>query len=566
MNEYLILPIIALGAVVILVVLLQNAFVHTSHHREAMGAPPSDSLSQGAIILFFLSGLFGLFLRLYGLNRSLWLDEFGTLWAVEGSMGQLLERVQAFHGQSPFYYSLVWLLVHLLDDSEIVMRGLSLALGVATAYGCYVLSNFLFGKKTGLLAATFYWLSPATVQLESQARPYALALLMAVVMFYGFARAAQDGDRSGRWLFVFGGVGVFLAQYALILVACGVAVAYFFLERVKTQYRLSQFAFDTAIQIAVASSCFLHLMSLWNRRDSLTWLGPPNYLTVFELIGPFLIIAVIPLMLRFRGQGSAFQKDMVRVLWVSFIVHVSLLYVLAYAGTNLLHPRYMIVLVIPIVILAAAALPRLPEHLTIAPLLFWLLFIGALFLINFTSYGAFSRAGFQDWKTAVACLDQFVHRDPEAIVLYRSGFVEEDQFRREKISTAVLAPLRSLTFKEVNLIGLTYSWDKSWREDYFTQVVEPAVDRAAIVYFLTCARCFNQATGQYPENLTAWVELKFPGKFQRTALQVGRGITLLRFVNAKSLSSPNKSATVGLVDRNGAGQFSLLPAQECKMV
>ena len=95
MNEYLILPIIALGAVVILVVLLQNAFVHSSHHREAMGAPPSVSLSQGAIILFFLSGLFGLFLRLYGLDRSLWLDEFGTLWAVEGSMGQLLERVQA---------------------------------------------------------------------------------------------------------------------------------------------------------------------------------------------------------------------------------------------------------------------------------------------------------------------------------------------------------------------------------------------------------------------------------------------------------------------------------------
>ena len=72
-------------------------------------------------------------MRLYGFNRSLWLDEFGTLWAVEGSMGQLLERVQAFHGQSPFYYSLVWLWVNLLGESEIVMRGLSLILGVGTA-------------------------------------------------------------------------------------------------------------------------------------------------------------------------------------------------------------------------------------------------------------------------------------------------------------------------------------------------------------------------------------------------------------------------------------------------
>jgi hypothetical protein len=564
-NEYLILPIIAIGAVVILVVLLQNAFVHASRRREAVAAPPSDSLSQYAIIFFMVSGLFGLFLRLYGFNRSLWLDEFGTLWAVEGTMGQLLERVQAFHGQSPFYYSLVWLLVNLLGESEIVLRGLSLILGVGTTYGSYMLGNFLFGKKTALMAATFYWLSPAAVQLESQARPYALALLMAVVMFYGFARAAQDGDRLGRWLFVCGGVGLFLAQYALILAACGVAVAYFFLGRVRAQYGFSQFAFDVVIQIAIASSCFLHVMSLWNRRDSLTWLGPPNYLALFELIGPFFIIAIIPLMVRFRGQVSAFQNAMVRVLWVTFVVQASLLYLLAYAGTNLLHPRYMIVLIIPIVILAAAALPKLPAHLNIAPMLYWLSFIGALFLINFTSYGAFSRAGFQDWKTAVSCLDQFVRRDPEAIVLYRSGFVEEDEFRREKISTAVVAPVKTLTLQEARLIGLTYSWDKSWREDYFTRVVEPAIDRAHVFYFLTCAGCFNQATGQYPENLTAWVELKFPGKFQRTVLQVGRGITLLRFVREKSLSSPNKPALVGLVDRNGAGQLLLSSARECKM-
>jgi hypothetical protein len=563
-NEYLILPIVALGAVIILVVLLQNAFAPAGLRREAMAAPPPDSLSRGAIIFFILSGLFGLFLRLYGFNRSLWLDEFGTLWAVEGSMGTLLERVRTFHGQSPFYYSLVWLLVKLLGESEIVLRGLSLVLGVGTTYGLYLLSNLLFEKRTALITVTFYWLSPAIVQLESQARPYALALLMAVVMFYGFAQAARDGDRFGRWLFVFGGAGLFLAQYVLILAACGVAVAYFLTGRIRAQYHFSQFAFDAVIQIIIASSCLLHVISLWNRRNGLSWLGPPNYLTLFELIGPFFIIAIISLMLRFRGQVSVFQAAMVRVLWITFLVHSCLIYLLAYTGTNFLHPRYMVVLIIPIIILAAGALTKLPSQLNIAPMLYWLSFIGALFLFNFSNYGAFSRAGFQDWKTAVSCLDQFVGRDPEAIVLYRSGFVEEDEFGGEKISTAVLAPLRSLT-QEAKLIGLTYSWDKSWREDYFTRVVEPVIDRAPIFYFLTCAGCFNQATGQYTENLTAWVEQKFPGRFQRTVLHVGRGITLLRFVNAKFLSSSNKPAVAGLVDRNRARQSLVSSARECKM-
>ena len=557
------MPIISLGALVILVVRLQSAF-QASFRPEAMAAPPSDRLSQAAFIFFMISGLFGLFLRLYGFNRSLWLDEFGTLWGVEGSMGQLLERVQAFHGQSPFYYSLVWLWVNLLGESEIVMRGLSLILGVGTAYGSYLLANFLFGKKTGLLAATFYWLSPAAVQLESQARPYALALLMAVIMFYGFARAARDGDRRGRWLFVFGGAGLFLSQYMLILAACGVAVAYFFIGPVKAQYRFRQFAFDAAIQIAIASSCFLHVMSLWNRRESLAWLGPPNYLSLYELIGPYFIIAIVPLIVVFRQQAPTFQNAMVRVLWITFLVQTVVLYFLAYVGTNLLHPRYMVVLLIPIIILAAAALPKLPAHLTVAPMLYWLLFIGAVFLINFTSYGAFSGAGFQDWKTAVSCLNQFVHRDPEAIVLYRSGYVEEDEFRREKISAAVMVPVRALTLQEGRLIGLTYSWDKPWREDYFARVVEPAIDRVPVFYFLTCGRCFNQATGQYPEKLTAWVEEKFPGKFQRTVVEAGRGITLLQFVNEKSLSL-NKLAVFGLVDRKEAGQLLVSSARECKM-
>ena len=161
--------------------------------------------SKFAFVFAAFAGIVGLVFRLHGFNRSLWLDEFGTLWVIEGGFSQLMERVNTFQGQSPLYYLLVWLFVHFIGESEFTLRLFSLLLGVGTTYGIYVLGNFLYGKNAGLVSASFLWLSSSMVRSSSDARPYALALFMAVIMFYGFARAARRGDHVGRWLFIAGG-------------------------------------------------------------------------------------------------------------------------------------------------------------------------------------------------------------------------------------------------------------------------------------------------------------------------------------------------------------------------
>ena len=65
----------------------------------------------------------------------------------------------------------------------------------------------------------------------------------------------------------------------------------------------------------------------------------------------------------------------------------------------------------------------------------------------------------------------------------------------------------------------------------FARTVEPAVQRAPVFYFITCAGCFNQITGQYPDALVAWIEKKFPGRFQTESIPGIRGVTLTRFVS-----------------------------------
>jgi Dolichyl-phosphate-mannose-protein mannosyltransferase len=565
MDEILLLPTILLGGLSLLPAWFLRANdkpVFSGRAEDAIAESKRNS-DKGIILFTIASAIIGLGLRLYGFNRSLWLDEFGTLWAIEGSMAELWQRVYDFHGQSPLYYLLVWPFFHFIGESELSMRLLSLLLGIGTACGSYLLGSLTYGRNIGLISASALWLSPTVVQLDSQARPYALALLMTAMMLYGFARAARDGDLCGRWLFVLGGVGVFYAQYLLVLPVIGCAAGYLLLARLRLYYRFRQFVLDIAVQILLASLCFPHVLALWVRRGSLSWFGRPNYLTMFELIGPFIILALTPFIARGQKFGTDFQQAIAWVLWLTMAVHAGSLYLLAYLGTNLLHTRYMVVMIIPTVVLAAAAYVRLPRYLTIGPLLYCVFFVGAYFSFNFAAFGSFSRAGFQDWKEAVYCLDQLVHQEPEALVLYRSGFVEEDQRIDGKISSVIFAPLRNSAVRPVrwNLIVLNYSWNKSWRREYFARVVEPAISRAKGFYFLTCAGCFNDATGKYPEELAAWIEESFQGRFQKRLINAARGITLVRFVDEHSaISGENFSA---LPFRDGLAENSSRRRYEC---
>ena len=532
MKEIFVKPLIALATLDLLLVWLISTIVKLRTTFQTTATEDSQSsLSTTTCLFAVVAGVAGLSLRLYGFNRSLWLDEFGTLWAIEGSFSQMWERVNAFQGQSPFYYSLAWLFIHLFGESEITLRLLSLLLGLGTVYGVYLLGNFLGGKNTGLIAASLLWVAPSMVHASADARPYALASFTAVVMFYGFARAARCGDCVGRWLFIAGGVGLFSAHYVLILVAMGVAFGYLLFPRLRSRYPVHQFALDVGLQLLLISWCVPHLIAFWTRRESLSWLGSKNYLVFFELIGPFIVLALAQHVSGKGSLASSFQRAMFWVLALAIVFQVGSLQLLAYFGTNLLHGRYMIVIVIPAALLASMALVRLPRHLASVPLVYWLVFVVGLFIIDLKVYGSFSGAGLQDWRKAVACLDTFLRNEPGTLVLYRSGFVEEDKLIDGQTSVATLSPLRSPGQRAVswNLIQLTYRWLNPGREAYFAQTVKPAIHNTRFFYYLSCAGCFDSVTVRYSDALIAWVEETFPGRFQSEFIQAGRGISLIRF-------------------------------------
>ena len=156
---------------------------------------------------------------------------------------------------------------------------------------------------------------------------------------------------------------------------------------------------------------------------------------------------------------------------------------------------------------------------------------GLLFLERYQITGTFSRNIHDDWRQAVAHLDGLLEGSRDTPVLFRSGYIEQDSVAEGRVSDVMRVTLRSPGTREPewNIVFLTYRWDVPLREHYFEQTVASALRDASVFYFLSCAYCYNESTGDYVANLKEWVEITFPGQFRVEREEAGRGIALLRF-------------------------------------
>ena len=173
------------------------------------------------------SAILGIALRLDGIGSSLWLDEFGTLWTVEGSLRTAWGRASTFHGQTPFYYTFAWLSIRLLGESEISLRLPSLIFGLATWVALGVGAWKLFGYRAGVLAIFVAAIDPTLIHASADARPYALAYLMLTLTLLGFIGTCLKAERGTRALWVTCGAGTIWAHYVFYPFVLGIITAYF---------------------------------------------------------------------------------------------------------------------------------------------------------------------------------------------------------------------------------------------------------------------------------------------------------------------------------------------------
>jgi mannosyltransferase len=111
------------------------------------------------------------------MRSSLWLDETGTFWVIQGSFREMVHRALDFQGQFPLYHIFLWSWAKLAGTSEFSLRLPSLLAALLAAWLCYRLALRLFGDVVvARLAGCIFLLLGPVAFAAADARPYAFAL------------------------------------------------------------------------------------------------------------------------------------------------------------------------------------------------------------------------------------------------------------------------------------------------------------------------------------------------------------------------------------------------------
>jgi len=153
------------------------------------------ALSDKFWLLIILA--FGLWIRLVGINQSLWLDEAIEWWAVTSfSLKQLLFGYMAGDFNPPGHHLLLWFWVRIFGDSEISLRFPSVLFGIGIVYITYRMTKLILGKKdepigvSGLplrishTSAIFAVFSGLLIYYSQEARMYSMAVFFTACAFY----------------------------------------------------------------------------------------------------------------------------------------------------------------------------------------------------------------------------------------------------------------------------------------------------------------------------------------------------------------------------------------------
>ena len=402
------------------------------HHDEAVATRKLPGLSAETALVVGLIAL-GTALRVQGItSHPLWIDEYGSWWAVAGDgLAELWRRVLTVHGQSPFFYGIVNASVGALGPTPLALRLPSLVFGIALLALALPLAQAAFGDRRSAIAAlAAFAVNERLIFYSQEARPYALALFCAGLSCLAWlALLREPRSVRARAAYLLTTAACFYAHY-LFGVLVLVHAVHWLVSRPQ-RADLGSWLATAGLLMALLTPGAFQLADLFGRREILDWVEPNAPL---QLLGSYFDPAVLAwtagtallAVIVARGvnlptsrAGTGFV-----VLWlaVPFLV-ITLLPPLF--GISLLDRRYLAV-ALPAAPLLYGVLIALPARNAWLPLLVFLVASMALSLApRYEATGLFSaRYRGEHWDRAVQALRK--GQPPGDPIFYATHFGELD--------------------------------------------------------------------------------------------------------------------------------------------
>ena len=222
---------------------------------------------------------------------SLWIDELHTSWCAGGDLQSVAPRA-TIGNQSPLYFWLLWAELRVAPPSELALRAPSLIAGSLLLIAAYwIAATWLKSPWLGLLAAWLIALEPEPslfAYYATEARPYALAMLLAAVHVALFARLCRRPTVRLRTAFVLGAALLFYLHFTTALIVPA-ELAYWGLARwtrlARVHYSPRQLTLDLALIGAAWLPAALTIGGILSRRQNwAAFVEQRPLLDIFELL------------------------------------------------------------------------------------------------------------------------------------------------------------------------------------------------------------------------------------------------------------------------------------------
>lgn len=227
-------------------------------------------------------------IRLPGLaSRPLWYDEaFAVLFSSKGPAAMIYGTLASEQGVAAdvhplLYYSLLWLWGGAFGTSPVVVRSLSVLIGVALVLTGYGLARSLFGRRVAAFAGIALVISPFQIHYAQEARMYALLTLILLAASWTAWRGLQ---RPGYRHWIVLGMLTGLAQYAHNLAVFHLIGLYLLTVIWGGKAVLRKLAVAGVLGVALYLPWLLFLPSQLARVEGSYWLVTPGAADIVQTL------------------------------------------------------------------------------------------------------------------------------------------------------------------------------------------------------------------------------------------------------------------------------------------
>jgi hypothetical protein len=234
--------------------------------------------------LYLVIGILALALglRLLGLNKGIWVDEWSSIEASRGGgLFNTLVNLRSYD-HPPLYFTMlhVWLQ---LGNSEAFLRLPSVLMGIGTVFVSMMWVR-LYSNLASILMGVLVGTAPMLLRYSQEIRDYPLLLLATSLTFLFASLVQRKPEKTSSYI----GLGLSLTLAVathLIAVFLILPIFAFFCTTPDREKRIAWPRITASVVIPVGTFLFLYFFYLLNINKSSDWWVPPVSPTTLSLAG-----------------------------------------------------------------------------------------------------------------------------------------------------------------------------------------------------------------------------------------------------------------------------------------